>query len=55
MTAIVEAITLIALYQFIPIGKKGKDAAIGGAVVLATLVVMAKIVQKVGEIAQKYP
>jgi hypothetical protein len=53
MAGIMGAVAYIAKTHFIPIGKKGKDAAAGGAVVLATLIVMAKILQKVGEIADK--
>jgi hypothetical protein len=45
MTIIVLAISLIAKYIFIPIGKEGLAAAIGGAVVLATTFGIVKIME----------
>jgi hypothetical protein len=54
MALIVEAITLITQYQFIPIGKEGKNAAIGGAVVLAATLGISKILQQLIKITDKY-
>jgi hypothetical protein len=45
MALIIAGIALIAKYQFIPIGVYGKEAAIGGAVVLATTLGIAKILE----------
>jgi hypothetical protein len=45
MALIIAGIALIAQYQFIPIGAHGKEAAIGGAVVLAATLGIAKIME----------